>query len=113
MSTGQPKADDALRSRDWFDAQTYPMAGFRATAIEATATEGLFMMTGDLTIKGNTNQVTIPFTLNVNQGEGTVVGEAAISRRNFGVGPDGPVSGMIVGDLVRIRLDLVATRLDN
>jgi polyisoprenoid-binding protein YceI len=71
------------------------------------------MMTGDLTIKGNTKTVTIPFTLQIDQGEGAVVGEAAINRRNFGIGPDGPISGMIVGDLVKIRLDLVATRLDN
>ena len=113
VSTGDPKGDDALRSREWFDAQTFPMAGFRALSIEPTATDGLFMMTGDLTIKGRSSQVTIPFTLNVNQGEGTVVGEAAISRRNFGVGPDGPVSGLLVGDLVKIRLDLVATQLDN
>lgn len=113
VSTGQPQADDALRSREWFDAQTYPLAGFRATSIEATGTEGMFMMTGDLTIKGNTKPVTIPFTLQVDQGEGAVVGEAAINRRNFGIGPNGPVSGMIVGDLVKIRLDLVATRLDN
>lgn len=113
VSTGQTQADDALRSREWFDAQTYPMAGFRATSIEAAATEGMFMMTGDLTIKGNTNEVTIPFTLKVDQGEGTVVGEAAINRRNFGIGPNGPVSNVVVGDLVKIRLDLVATRLDN
>jgi polyisoprenoid-binding protein YceI len=113
VSTGQPQADDALRSSEWFDAQTYPMAGFRATSIEATGGEGMFMMTGDLTIKGKTTQVTIPFTLQVDQGEGAVVGEAAINRRNFGIGPNGPVSGMIVGDLVKIRLDLVATQLDN
>jgi polyisoprenoid-binding protein YceI len=113
VSTGQPQPDDALRSQEWFDAQTYPMAGFRATSIEPTGTGGMFMMTGDLTIKGNTKTVTIPFTLQIDQGEGAVVGEAAINRRNFGIGPDGPISGMIVGDLVKIRLDLVATRLDN
>ncbi len=113
ISTGQPQADEALRSQEWFDAQTYPLAGFRATSVEAAGPDGMFMMTGDLTIKGRTTQVTIPFTIEVEQGEGAVVGEAAINRRNFGIGPNGPVSGMIVGDLVKIRLDLVATQLDN
>jgi len=113
ITTGQPKIDEALRSKGWFDAQTYPVAGFRSSSVTKAGADGMFIMNGNLTIKGRTQPVTIPFSLNVDLGEGTVVGETAISRRSFNIGPDGPISGVIVGDLVKIRLDLVATRLDN
>ncbi len=113
VSTGQSQVDDALMTKDWFDAQTYPAAGFKASSIKPGDADGSYILEGSLIIKGHAKPVTIPFTLDVDQGEATVSGETAIDRRNFGVGPDGPVSGMVIGDLVKIKLDLVATRLDN
>jgi len=113
VTTGQSQVDDALLTKDWFDVQTYPAAGFRATSIEAGDSEGSYTMVGDLTIKGNTKPVTIPFSLDVDLGEATVKGETAINRQNFAIGPDGPISGITVGDLIKIRLDISATRLDN
>lgn len=113
VSTGQSQVDDALLSKDWFDAQTYPTAGFAATAIKEGDEDGSYVLDGNLTIKGNRKPVTIPFTLQIDQGEGTVSGETTINRRDFGLGPDGPVSGLTIGDRVKLKLDLIATRLDN
>jgi polyisoprenoid-binding protein YceI len=113
ISTGYPKVDAGLMNREWFDTQTYPSAGFRAKSVMAGDADGSYIMEGELTIKGNTRPVTIPFSLAIDQGEATVTGETAISRSDFGIGPNGPVSGVVIGDIVKIRLDLVATRLDN
>ncbi len=113
VNTGQDKVNEALMTKDWFDTQTYPSAGFRATSIAPGTAEGNYVLQGNLTIKGKSTPVTIPFTLAVDEGEAKAEGEAAISRREFDIGPDGPVSGFVISDLVRIKLDLVATRLDN
>lgn len=113
MTTGQAQVDDALRGPEWFDVQTYPAAGFRATAVKQGKGDGTYFMEGQLSIKGKTQPVTIPFSFDVDQGEATVSGETSISRREFGIGPAGPVSGMAIGDEVKVRLDLIATRLDN
>jgi cytochrome b561 len=109
VSTGRADVDTALLGKDWFDTQSYPAAGFRATSVSQAGTEGAYIMEGELIIKGRVKPISIPFTLNIDQGEATASGEAAVHRRSFGLGPDGPE----VGDLVKIKLDIVATRLDN
>lgn len=113
VTTGQPQVDGALLSKDWFDAQTYPTAGFGMTSIEAGDADDSFILQGNLTIKGKTVPVTLPFTLEIDQGEARVSGETSVNRRDFGLGPSDPVSGVTIGDWVKIKLDLLATRLDN
>jgi cytochrome b561 len=113
VTTGQAQVDDALRGAEWFDAQTYPAAGFRAVAVKPGKGDGTYFMEGQISIKGKTHPVTIPFSLSVDQGEATASGETSISRKDFGIGPAGPVSGMTIGDEVKVKLDLIATRLDN
>jgi polyisoprenoid-binding protein YceI len=113
VNTGQPKVNDALMTNEWFDTQTFPTAGFKSTAISAGSGESSYVMKGNLTIKGKTRPVTLPFTLAVDEGDATATGETAISRREFGIGPDGPVSGYVIGDVIKVRLDIVAKRLDN
>ena len=113
VSTGRVDVDTALLGKEWFDTQSYPAAGFRATSVNEGEMEGAYIMEGELIIKGRAKPVSIPFRLDVDQGEATVSGETAVDRRSFGLGPDGPVAGVMIGDLVKIKLEIVATRLDN
>jgi cytochrome b561/polyisoprenoid-binding protein YceI len=111
--TGQAQVDSALLGKDWFDTQTYPTAGFRARSVKPGSTDGNYVIEATVTIKDVSKDVTLPFKLAVNEGEATIKGETAISRSAFGIGPKGPVSGMVIGDVVKLRLDLAAKRLDN
>lgn len=113
VSSGQAQVDSALLGKDWFDTQTYPTAGFRARSVKAGRAEGEYVIEATITIKDISREVTLPFMLAVNQGEATVKGETAISRSEFGIGPKGQVSGMVIADAVKLRLDLAAKRLDN
>jgi polyisoprenoid-binding protein YceI len=113
VSSGQPQVDSALLGKDWFDTQTYPRAGFQAKAVKAGDQDGHYVMEGTLTMKGNSEAISLPFTLAVDQGEARVKGETSIKRLEYGIGPSGPVSGMAIGDMVKIKLDIAATRLDN
>ena len=111
--TGQAQVDNGLLGKDWFDTQTYPTAGFRARSVKAGKGEGEYVIQATITIKDVSKDISLPFKLAVSEGEASVKGETAISRSEFGVGPKGPVSGMVIGDVVRLRLDLAAKRFDN
>jgi polyisoprenoid-binding protein YceI len=113
MKTGQPQIDDALLAKEWFDTQTYPVAGFRARSVKAGRGDGDYVMTATVTIKDISKEVILPFKLAINDGEATIKGETAIRRSDFGIGPTGPVSGVVVADVVKLKLDLAAKRLDN
>jgi cytochrome b561 len=113
ISTGQSQADDALRSAEWFDAQTYPAAGLKVSALKPGSAEGRYTLEGTLIIKGKARPISMPITVAIDLGEATVKGEAVINRLDFGIGPSGPVSGKVIGNQVRVRFDISATRLDN
>lgn len=60
IDTRNADRDGHLKSNDFFDMETYPEITFRSTAIAPTGSGGV-EVTGDLTIKGTTRSVTIPF----------------------------------------------------
>lgn len=112
--TGQPQVDEALKAKDWFDAVNYPVAYFKATSIEESDQDGVdYEMKGDLTIRSETKTVSAPFTLNIDSGEANGRAEIEINRLAFRVGPQDPVSGMVIDETVKIIVEVNAVRLDN
>ena len=106
------KFDEHLRSADFFDAATFPVATFKSTKVEAAGTNKL-TVTGDLTIKDQTKPVVLDVTVN---GAGQhpmmkvpAVGFDAtttIKRTDFGVGAYAPN----VSDEVKLRITTEATQ---
>ena len=98
--------DAHLRSADFFEAEKYPAATFRSTAVEPAGPNRL-KVTGDLTIKDNTHPVVLDVTMN-RFGEHPMLKRAAagfdatttIKRSDFGVGAYAPN----VSDEVQIRI---------
>ena len=58
-----------LMSPDFFDSENYPVATFTITGTEET--EGKTMLSGNLKIKGNENNITFPVT--ITKGENSVI----------------------------------------
>lgn len=121
VDTDDAKRDGHLQSPDFFDAATHPKMTFTSTKVTAQATGG-YIIVGDLTIRGITQ--TVPLTLSpvkgpVTDGWGnTKVGTTAtatINRQDFGVtwNKSLDAGGMVVGDDVRITLDLQLTQVKN
>ena len=115
VDTGIGQRDEHLRSADFFDAKKYPKMTFQARKI---AMDGNAMkVTGDLTIKGNTRQVTL---------DGRYLGAAKdaygnqkiaftastkISRKDFGLTWNKAVeAGPVVGDEITISLKVQAAK---
>ncbi|WP_083489645.1 YceI family protein [Stenotrophomonas ginsengisoli] len=106
------KFDEHLRSADFFDAATFPVATFKSTKVEAAGTNKL-TVTGDLTIKDQTKPVVLDVTVN-GAGEHPMMKVPAvgfdatttIKRTDFGVGAYAPN----VSDEVKLRITTEATQ---
>ena len=61
IDTDDDTRDDHLRSPDWFNAEQWPTITFTSRSIERTGGDE-FVVTGPLTIKGTTREVSIPLT---------------------------------------------------
>ena len=89
IDTGVEGRDKHLRTADFFEVEKYPEMTFKSTRVERKG-KGLILY-GDLTLKGVTKPVTLPFTMTgaIKDGRGnTRIGIAAqtkIDRRDFGI----------------------------
>ncbi|MCI0452520.1 MAG: YceI family protein [Candidatus Latescibacteria bacterium] len=115
ISTRNEKRDGHLKSPDFFDVEKHPTITFKSKKI-AKKGDG-YVATGDLTIRGVTKEVELPFTLNgpVSAGNASIIGISAateINRQDFGVSWNKTLDagGVVVSDKVRIELEVEAKK---
>ena len=110
INTREAKRDEHLRSADFFDAANHPALTFRSKRVEALGLEN-FKLTGDLTIRGVTKEVTFDVegpTASVKDAWGNiragVAASAKINRKDFGLVWNAltEAGGVVVGDEVKI-----------
>jgi len=113
IQTREEQRDAHLRSADFFDVEHFPTMTFRSTQVNPTAEE--IAVTGDLTIRGKTRQVTFqvhgPTKARKDPWGNTRIGVSAaakINRRDFGLTWNTTLEagGILVGDDVSISLDV-------
>jgi len=86
IDTGSPDGDGEARRPVWFDLARHPKARFENRTIKKVA-EGRYLATGNLTMKGQTKAVQVPFSMVRHaQGDWLVEGQLHISRASFGIG---------------------------
>ncbi len=88
VDTGVAPRDKHLRTTDFFDVEKYPELTFKSTKIEKKGKN--LLVTGDLTIKGVTKSVAIPFQIAgwIDNDRGIRMGIAAettVNRKDYGV----------------------------
>ncbi|MEU6471450.1 YceI family protein [Streptomyces massasporeus] len=111
VQTRNTKRDDHLRSGDFLDAGSHPALTFASTRVEPTGGTG-FRVTGDLTVRGVTRQVTVDFELTGSgrdpQGSrlAAFTGRTVVDRHDWGVSG---ARGM-VGRKVTLDFDVTAVR---
>lgn len=114
----QAKLVGHLKSADFFEVEKYPMAQFEITRVQpATDTEGItHNISGNLTLKGETKNVTIPTNVTM---DGDMIKAAApafvIDRTDwnieYGSGSlEGIAQDNIINDEVGLELMLVAKK---
>lgn len=117
LNTRSSQRDEHLRSADFFDVENHPELTFRSTSIEP-AGEDTYKVTGDLTIRGTTNQVELEaVTTGTDQDPwgNTRVGlevSGEIDREQYGLTWNQALEsgGVLVGKKVKIQLDISAVK---
>lgn len=106
VNTNNDKRDEHLRGMDFFDVGKFPTSTFKSSSV--TKTGAGYLVTGDLTMKGVTKSVTIPFTLSgpvdhpmMPVSAVGAAGSVTINRRDFNIlyGPAALISDEVVIDL--------------
>jgi polyisoprenoid-binding protein YceI len=117
IDTRNAQRDEHLRSNDFLAMQEYPKITFASTAVRP-AGETTFEVTGDLTIKGVTNEITIPFEFEGsakdpfgNQRIG-FEGSVTINRKDYGVTWNAALEGggVLVSDKVTLEFEISAIK---
>jgi polyisoprenoid-binding protein YceI len=116
IDTGNEQREAHIKGADFFDVAQFSTATFVSTAVRGNGDE--YLLDGDFTVKGVTKPVTMTLVyngVNPGMGRGEVAGfeaSVALSRKDFGVGPELPLDGggTMVGDKVRITLAIEALK---
>jgi len=107
IDLGNAEGETEARRKVWLNVEAFPKARFVAESVKA-AGPGKYVATGALTIKGASQPVTAPFTLNEAGNTRNVEGQFTMKRLAFKIG-EGPWSDTdTVADevLVRFRFTL-------
>jgi len=118
IDTGMAARDAHLRSADFFEAETFPELTFRSTSIKARG-DG-YKIEGDLTIRGETRQVTLDAEIggvvaNMQGGRRAAFNATTrISRKAWGLTWNVALEsgGFLVGDEVKITLDMAVLQAE-
>jgi polyisoprenoid-binding protein YceI len=111
INTQNERRDNHLRSPDFFDAVTHPEIVFKSKRIEKSG-DG-YVAIGDLTIRGVTKEISLPFTAGgpIRMGNRSVIGVeggTTVNRQDFGVSWSRSLDGggLVVADDVRIDVSV-------
>jgi polyisoprenoid-binding protein YceI len=117
IDTRNGQRDDHLRSNDFLDMDNHPEVTFVSTGI-AQAGDDTFTVTGDLTVRGVTKSLEIPFEYTGtatdpfgNQRVG-LEGSVVINRKDFGVSWNAALEsgGVLVSEKVTLEIEVSAIK---
>lgn len=109
VETGDDDRDSNITGADWFNAQQFPSARYVTTKFEH-AEGNNYVAIGDLTIRGQTMPVVIPFTLDIENNTAHMRGEVTLDRTNFGVGQGQWADESTVKHDVKVMIDIKAAQ---
>ncbi len=99
---------DQAMAADFFDNAQFPTAQFKADLFK---TETGYEARGPLTIKGQSMDIVLPFTLEVEEGSAIMSGSVDVNRLDFGVGTSQPTEDSL-GFTVTVSAELTARRAE-
>lgn len=97
---------DQAKGKDFFDIATFPKAVFTADILSVGTG---YEAKGTLSLRGVEVPVTLPFTLEIAEGQATMSGSTELDRRSFGMGAAYPDEAS-VGFMAVVGVTLTAQR---
>jgi polyisoprenoid-binding protein YceI len=108
LDLGEAEMNREVAKKEWFNATQFPKASFVSTAIRSTA-PGKLAVTGKLTIKGKTADVSFPLTQKAQGAKQVFEGQLPIRRLAFNIGEGEWKDTSMVADEVVIKFRVTAT----
>ena len=105
---GVKESDAELPKAPWFNVPKFPQATFQSTAIKSLG-GGKYEVAGKLSIKGNTQDVTVPVAMTQAGAVTTATGAFAIKRLAFKIGENEWADTSMVADDVQVKFKLALT----
>jgi len=92
VNTDNSMRDEHLKKKSYFDVKTYPRIRFQSTKILAANKAGAFVVSGKLTIKNKTREISFPFSATASQAGYIFKGSFRINRKDFQIGGSSTIS---------------------
>ena len=106
---GDPEYNKEVMKKEWFNAAQFPKASFVSSQIKAGAA-GKLDVTGKLTIKGKTSDVSFPLTVKKDGANQIFEGALPIKRLSYNIGEGEWKDTSMVADEVTIKFRVVTAQ---
>lgn len=107
--TGDNDRDSNITGEAWFDTKTFPQSRFESIKFEKGEGNN-YVAVGNLTIRGKTMPVAIPFTLDISGNKAHMVGDVVLNRLDYGMGTGEWEDENSIGHDVEVLIDVTAIR---
>ena len=108
IDAGSPEANDEVAGKAWFNTKAFPQARFVATVVKALG-DNRYEVTGKMTIKGRTQDVSAPFTFTPQGNEAVFDGAFVLKRADFAIGEGAWADFDTVANEVQIKFRFLAS----
>ncbi|MBP5988186.1 MAG: YceI family protein [Azonexus sp.] len=108
VDTGAPEGDDEVAGKPWFNTKAFPTARFVSSSVKALG-GNRYEVTGQLSIKGKTQDVVVPATFTAQGNSGVFEGAFTIRRADFSIGEGAWAKFDIVANDVQIKFRITAS----
>jgi polyisoprenoid-binding protein YceI len=107
--TGIKEPDDNLPGEDWFNTRRFPTARYETTAIRNVG-PNRYIADGNLTLKGVTYRLALPFTVTITGNVATMSGQATLDRMTLRLGLESDASAEWVARETVVNVAVRATK---
>ena len=107
LDVGEAEMNKEVAKKEWFNSAQFPKASFVSTSIKP-AGPGKLSVTGKLSIKGKTSDITFPLAVKTEAGKQVFEGALPIQRLAYNIGEGEWKDTSIVANDVTIRFRVTA-----
>jgi polyisoprenoid-binding protein YceI len=107
LDVGEAEMNKEVAKKEWFNSAQFPKATFVSSAIKG-AGAGKLTVTGKLTIKGKSSDISFPLTVKTEGGKQVFDGALPIKRLAYNIGEGEWKDTSMVADEVTIKFHVIA-----
>jgi cytochrome b561 len=107
--TGEKTYDGTLPTAEWFNVKAFPAATFESKAFRQTG-DTTYEVDGTLAIKGISQDITLPFTLTIEDGKALMEATTTLDRLLYKIGAESDPKGDWVSKDITVTIKITAAR---